>query len=162
MGQCIVHHMLASEREGQGLTHNIFGQVVASADRRGGLPWMDHPEESSLKSVALEEPWSTEKEQWRKAMTGAGVIDVAERQQLQIWRSMVHIPRYIACIDEKQRILKRMGQHLREFSSGSQARSLSIMLLLAGVVIDDTKPFTDKLQEWEDFYNFHRPHGGLD
>ncbi len=34
--------------------------------------------------------------------------------------------------------------------------------LLAGVVIDDSKLFTEKLQEWEDFYNFHRPHGGLD
>ncbi|MGH8983562.1 MAG: IS481 family transposase [Acidimicrobiia bacterium] len=33
---------------------------------------------------------------------------------------------------------------------------------LAGVVIDDTNLFNDKLQEWEDFYNFHRPHGGLD
>ena len=34
--------------------------------------------------------------------------------------------------------------------------------MLDGVVIDDTKLFNDKLQEWEDFYNFHRPHGGLD
>ena len=34
--------------------------------------------------------------------------------------------------------------------------------LLDGVVIDDTKLFNDKLQEWEDFYNYHRPHGGLD
>src|SRR5256885_2249576 len=34
--------------------------------------------------------------------------------------------------------------------------------LLDGVVIDDTRLFTDKLQEWEDFANFHRPHGGLD
>jgi transposase InsO family protein len=33
---------------------------------------------------------------------------------------------------------------------------------LEGVVIDDTQLFNDKLQEWEDFYNFHRPHGGLD
>ncbi len=33
--------------------------------------------------------------------------------------------------------------------------------LLDGVVIDDTQLFNDKLQEWEDFYNFHRPHGGL-
>jgi transposase InsO family protein len=33
--------------------------------------------------------------------------------------------------------------------------------LLEGVVIDDTKLFNDKLQEWENFYNFHRPHGGL-
>ena len=34
--------------------------------------------------------------------------------------------------------------------------------LLDGVVIDDTHVFNDKLQEWEDFYNYHRPHGGLD
>ena len=33
--------------------------------------------------------------------------------------------------------------------------------LLEGVVIDDTKLFNDKLQEWEDFYNYHRPHGSL-
>lgn len=33
--------------------------------------------------------------------------------------------------------------------------------LLDGVVIDDTGLFNEKLQEWEDFYNFHRPHGGL-
>ena len=33
--------------------------------------------------------------------------------------------------------------------------------LLEGVVIDDTGLFNEKLQEWEDFYNFHRPHGGL-
>jgi hypothetical protein len=30
-----------------------------------------------------------------------------------------------------------------------------------GVVIDDAKLFNDKLREWEDFYNNHRPHGGL-
>jgi transposase InsO family protein len=34
--------------------------------------------------------------------------------------------------------------------------------LLHGVVIDDTKLFNDKLREWEDFYNYHRPHGSLD
>jgi transposase InsO family protein len=33
--------------------------------------------------------------------------------------------------------------------------------LLDGVVIDDTELFNDRLQEWEDFYNFDRPHGGL-
>jgi len=33
--------------------------------------------------------------------------------------------------------------------------------LLDGVLIDDTQLFTDKLQEWEDYYNYHRPHGGL-
>lgn len=34
--------------------------------------------------------------------------------------------------------------------------------LLEGVVIDDAEVFNQKLQEWEDFYNFNRPHGGLD
>jgi transposase InsO family protein len=33
--------------------------------------------------------------------------------------------------------------------------------MLAGVVIDDTELFNDRLQEWEDFYNYNRPHGGL-
>ncbi len=33
--------------------------------------------------------------------------------------------------------------------------------LLEGVVIDDAKVFNNKLQEWEDYYNYHRPHGGL-
>jgi transposase InsO family protein len=33
--------------------------------------------------------------------------------------------------------------------------------LLDGVMIDDTKLFNDKLTEWENFYNYHRPHGGL-
>src|SRR4029450_13898000 len=30
-----------------------------------------------------------------------------------------------------------------------------------GVVIDDTGLFNTRLKEWEDFYNFHRPHGAL-
>jgi transposase InsO family protein len=34
--------------------------------------------------------------------------------------------------------------------------------MLDGVVIDDTGLFNEKPQEWENFYNFHRPHGGLD
>ena len=30
-----------------------------------------------------------------------------------------------------------------------------------GVIVDDANMFNDKLQEWEDLYNFNRPHGGL-
>lgn len=33
--------------------------------------------------------------------------------------------------------------------------------MLDGVVIDDAGVFNDRLREWEDFYNFNRPHGGL-
>jgi len=42
---------------------------------------------------------------------------------------------------------------------GSTARSST--RLLDGMVLDDARLFTTKLQEWEDFYNFDRPHGGL-
>ena len=27
---------------------------------------------------------------------------------------------------------------------------------------DDIHLFNDKLREWEDYYNYHRPHGALD
>jgi len=33
--------------------------------------------------------------------------------------------------------------------------------MLDGVVIDDARVFNERLREWEDFYNFKRPHGGL-
>ncbi|GLY85967.1 integrase core domain-containing protein [Actinoallomurus iriomotensis] len=33
--------------------------------------------------------------------------------------------------------------------------------MLDGAVIDDTGVFNDKLREWEDYYNYHRPHGAL-
>ena len=33
--------------------------------------------------------------------------------------------------------------------------------MLEGVVIDDAGVFNERLREWEDFYNFNRPHGGL-
>ncbi len=34
--------------------------------------------------------------------------------------------------------------------------------MLDGVMIDDAQIFNDKLREWENFYNYHRPHGSLD
>lgn len=33
--------------------------------------------------------------------------------------------------------------------------------MLEGVVIDETNLFNEKLQEWENFYNFERPHSAL-
>jgi hypothetical protein len=33
--------------------------------------------------------------------------------------------------------------------------------MLGGVVVDDAGVFNTKLQEWEDFYNYHRPNGSL-
>jgi hypothetical protein len=33
---------------------------------------------------------------------------------------------------------------------------------VAAAIIDDTERFNDKLEECENFYSFHRLHGGLD
>ncbi|GII56269.1 hypothetical protein Pth03_46580 [Planotetraspora thailandica] len=33
--------------------------------------------------------------------------------------------------------------------------------MLEGVIIDDAEVFNDQLRKWEDYYNCHRPHGGL-
>ena len=33
--------------------------------------------------------------------------------------------------------------------------------MLEGVLIDDAQVFNDKLRQWEDYYNYHRPHGAL-
>jgi transposase InsO family protein len=33
--------------------------------------------------------------------------------------------------------------------------------MLDGVVIDDAGVFNERLRQWENFYNFNRPHGGL-
>jgi transposase InsO family protein len=33
--------------------------------------------------------------------------------------------------------------------------------LLEGQVIDDANLFSENLQEWGDYYNYHRPHGAL-
>jgi transposase InsO family protein len=33
--------------------------------------------------------------------------------------------------------------------------------MLKGVVIDNSQLFNAKLQEWEDFYNYYRPHASL-
>jgi transposase InsO family protein len=52
--------------------------------------------------------------------------------------------------------------------AGRQSRTLPphrrrrVLPLLDGTLIDDAKIFNDKLREWEDYYNYHRPHGALD
>ncbi len=33
--------------------------------------------------------------------------------------------------------------------------------MLKGGVLDDTRLNNEKLREWEDFYNYHRPHSAL-
>jgi hypothetical protein len=45
---------------------------------------------------------------------------------------------------------------IRPAGSGDQS------CVVHGAIIDDAGPFNDKLQEWEDYNNHQRSHGGLD
>lgn len=52
--------------------------------------------------------------------------------------------------------------HFSTSTTNCRSIGASFYRLFEGVVIDDTQLFNDKLQQWENFYNFERPHGGLD
>ena len=43
----------------------------------------------------------------------------------------------------------------------ARAHRIDAEALLDGLVIDEAKVSNNKLREWEDYYNYHRPHGGL-
>ena len=45
--------------------------------------------------------------------------------------------------------------------TGSTPRSFTSSWIKHGVT-DDIHLFNEKLREWEDYYNYHRPHGALD
>jgi transposase InsO family protein len=64
----------------------------------------------------------------------------------------------IGHVDSKPRTPRLNGKVERSHCIEAQ----EFYRLLDGVVIDDTEVFNDKLREWEDFYNYHRPHGSLD
>ena len=48
------------------------------------------------------------------------------------------------------------SDHARRTSTESRA------LLDQGGISDDIQLFNEKLQEWEHYYNYQRPHGALD
>jgi len=55
--------------------------------------------------------------------------------------------------------LNSTGTSLTEASNTSTSKEF--YRLLDGVIIDDAKVFNTRLTEWENFYNFDRPHGSL-
>ena len=58
-------------------------------------------------------------------------------------------------------LARRIDKH-RSIERSHRTDADEFYRLLDGVVVIDTaEVFNQKLQEWEDFYNFNRPHGGL-
>ncbi|MEW2386570.1 integrase core domain-containing protein, partial [Micromonospora sp. NPDC047707] len=58
------------------------------------------------------------------------------------------------------RFQQRLDEH-RSIERSHLIPAEEFCRMLDGVVIDDAEVFNDKLREWEDFYNYHRPHDGL-
>jgi len=67
--------------------------------------------------------------------------------------------------DDLKRLLEE--QRTEQESSGRAARSSRVddqefyQLLDTDGISDDIHLFNEKLREWEDYYNYHRPHGAL-
>lgn len=66
-----------------------------------------------------------------------------------------------------KRIQHRYIRPRRPYLNGKSERSHRIdeeefYRQLGGVVISSVEEFNRRLQEWEQFYNYHRPHGSLD
>ena len=55
--------------------------------------------------------------------------------------------------------IKPASPHLNGRWNARTASTAEFYQLLEGMVVDDTGVFDAKLQEWEDYYNYHRPHG---
>ena len=58
-----------------------------------------------------------------------GIID-DEPPRLDVWRASTDLPGYIACIEEKRRLIKKIGRTLRDYknNSGHNLRNLGILL----------------------------------
>ena len=54
-----------------------------------------------------------------------------------------------------------IGTRTHEVERSHRIDAEEFYALLDGLVVDDAKVFNNKLREWEDYYNYYRPHGGL-
>jgi len=53
------------------------------------------------------------------------------------------------------------GEIKRRNNQKNAIQFVDYVLLSEGVVIDNTQLFNEKLKEWENFYNYNRPHAAL-
>lgn len=56
---------------------------------------------------------------------------------------------------------QRYRRHQQRWKRYEKQRPGHHVQTLGGVLIDDAGVFNGKLREWEDYYNYARPHGGL-
>ena len=73
--------------------------------------------------------WKTEKDEWRDARAELGIIQENGEFRLDVWRGSTLLPGYIACVDQKQDLIRRIGSNLQAFRRiGSKTGSMSLLL----------------------------------
>jgi transposase len=99
----------------------------------------------------------------RRLRAGAAAVPGGGHPDRQRRRVRLRLP--LACAGQGRRPRLHQAPHPSAQRQGGTLPRIdaeAFYRLLDGIVIDDAKVFNDKLREWEDFYNYHRPHGGLD
>ena len=123
-----------------GLNKRGIINAVKRADQEAGLPTeKDRKVEEPIVNVSR---WSTQYEEWKNARRNLGFVE-GERpdrrpgddsppekdRTLEVWRGSSLLPGYVACVGEKEKIIRRIGAQLRSFRRDSRRlRSLSILL----------------------------------
>ena len=91
---------------------------------------------------------------------GAGAAPVPGRGDPDRQRPRVRLKLPLAGPGHRRRPCLHQAPHPRLHGKVERSHRIDaeeFYRLLDGVVIDDAQVFNDKLQEWEDFYNYHRP-----
>ncbi len=114
------------------LSNEDLAFAVSTADEHAGVPV---PGTSGQKITRLTSPaiiqskWNGDMNDWEKATHGCGLIDDGFNYRLDVWRGSTQIPGYIACIQQKKKVIDEVGQRLRAFlrSGSNNQKSISIL-----------------------------------
>lgn len=106
-----------SDAEEKLTKENLISTIEKSmmiADELAGFPG----KKTTLRPRAMRmnaERWEDEEEKWKMARTELGIIRVENKQYLEVYRGSNQLSDYIACIDEKIKIIEEIGQRIRGF-----------------------------------------------
>jgi hypothetical protein len=118
-------------RKGGPVVPQMIHTALGIADQNEGASGVPGPRGSHTGRVEAYKAadWEDHKSAWNAARRRLGLIESDGRQsQLHVWRGASQLKDYIACIEDKRRILDDIGGHLRSFSRGLNPRSLGILV----------------------------------
>jgi hypothetical protein len=129
-------HIMRERRGGSGESEIAFDEgdvstAVDTANRLAGVPLANGSGGvlPPVKPPSSPLSWGDELTKWEAARSQYGIIEDPDGPRLDLWRATSHLPGYIACIKEKQQVISRICQSIREFfTQGARMGSLGILL----------------------------------